>query len=315
MKMNEKKKESYAHVPLFRDPIYDGAADPTIIWNEQEKQWWVIYTNRRATAPGIGVSWVHGTSLGIASSSNGVNWKYRGIIEGLEVEQGHNTFWAPEIVFVDGMYHMYVSYIQGIPTDWPGVEREIRHYTSKNLWDWTYQSPLHLSSNFVIDAAVHQHPDGSYRLWYKDEAHDSHTYVAKSDDLYEWEVIGPVITGFPHEGANVFYWKSSYWLIVDSWKGQVVFRSSDCENWEKNSKILDEFGQREDDYDYGRHADVLVHNEEAYIFYFTHPGVHKQTTGDSSESKRSSIQVAKLELKNGIIKCNRDESLMMNLKK
>lgn len=25
--------------PLFRDPIFDGAADPTVIWNEQERQW------------------------------------------------------------------------------------------------------------------------------------------------------------------------------------------------------------------------------------------------------------------------------------
>ncbi|WP_235991695.1 hypothetical protein [Metabacillus schmidteae] len=52
--------------PLFRDPIFDGAADPTIIWNEEEKEWWMIYTNRRATVHCEGVAWVHGTDLGIA---------------------------------------------------------------------------------------------------------------------------------------------------------------------------------------------------------------------------------------------------------
>ncbi|MEZ4836778.1 MAG: DUF6713 family protein [Caldilineaceae bacterium] len=36
------------NAPLFRDPIYDGAADPTVIWNRQEQCWWLLYTNRRA---------------------------------------------------------------------------------------------------------------------------------------------------------------------------------------------------------------------------------------------------------------------------
>lgn len=34
--------------PLFRDPIHDGAADPMVIYNEQEKAWYMFYTNRRA---------------------------------------------------------------------------------------------------------------------------------------------------------------------------------------------------------------------------------------------------------------------------
>ncbi|MEY8745235.1 hypothetical protein AB9M62_38850 [Bacillales bacterium AN1005] len=38
--------------PLFRDPIYDGAADPVVVWNHVEQAWWMIYTNRRATAGG-----------------------------------------------------------------------------------------------------------------------------------------------------------------------------------------------------------------------------------------------------------------------
>ena len=38
--------------PLFHDPVFDGAADPTVIWNKKEKLWFMFYTNRRATAPG-----------------------------------------------------------------------------------------------------------------------------------------------------------------------------------------------------------------------------------------------------------------------
>ena len=34
--------------PVFADPVYDGAADPVIIWNKKKKAWWMFYTNRRA---------------------------------------------------------------------------------------------------------------------------------------------------------------------------------------------------------------------------------------------------------------------------
>ena len=39
-----------APAPLYCDPVHDGAADPTLIWNRDEKCWWMLYTNRRADA-------------------------------------------------------------------------------------------------------------------------------------------------------------------------------------------------------------------------------------------------------------------------
>jgi hypothetical protein len=58
---------SVASKPLYRDPVFDGAADPVVIWNPQTKTWWMFYTNRRANVPGLsGVAWVHGTKVGIA---------------------------------------------------------------------------------------------------------------------------------------------------------------------------------------------------------------------------------------------------------
>src|ERR1700755_2995738 len=69
-----------ANKPLFRDPVYDGAADPTLIWNPKVKKWWMFYTNRRANVPDLkGVTWVHGTPIGIAESADGgATWKYVG---------------------------------------------------------------------------------------------------------------------------------------------------------------------------------------------------------------------------------------------
>ena len=39
--------------PVFRDPVFDGAADPVVIWNRQEEKWFMFYTNRRANADSL----------------------------------------------------------------------------------------------------------------------------------------------------------------------------------------------------------------------------------------------------------------------
>ncbi|WJH34778.1 glycosyl hydrolase [Paenibacillus sp. CC-CFT747] len=258
--------------PLFRDPLFDGAADPVVVWNRAKQEWWMIYTNRRATAEGPGFAWVHGTDLGVASSRDGgAHWVYRGTLTGLDIEWGRNTFWAPEILWHEGIYHMYVSYIQGVPEEWAGHKRELLHYTSPDLLQWTFRSKLELSSDRVIDACVYPLPSGGFRMWYKDEANGSFTYGADSPDLYEWKVTGPVITGRPHEGPNVFELSGHYWMIVDEWRGQGVYRSDNLTDWERSGLILDKPGIREDDGTIGLHADVVGQGEEAFIFYFTHP--------------------------------------------
>ena len=138
-----------APAPLFRDPIFDGPTDPTIIYNRQEKNWWIVYTSRRANVPCHGVTWIHGTDLGAASSNDGgQTWLYRGTLNLEAVEPGRNTFWAPEILWAEGCYHMYVSYITGVPTSW-NFGRKILHYTSDNLWDWKFRGEATLGSERV----------------------------------------------------------------------------------------------------------------------------------------------------------------------
>jgi hypothetical protein len=296
--------------PLFRDPIYDGAADPVVIWNRQTQEWWMVYTNRRATVEGPGYAWVHGTDLGIAvSSDQGRSWLYRGTIENLDFEWGRNTFWAPEIIWHEDRYHMYVSYIRGVPDHWAGHSRHIHHYTSPDLLDWTHIGRLELSSDKVIDACVYPLPDGRFRMWYKDEANHSYTYAADSNDLYDWKVTGPVITHQAHEGPNVFQLQDTYWMIIDEWRGQGVFRSDDAEHWERTGIILDQPGSRPDDGTIGLHADVVVQGEKAYIFYFTHPDRESHTADTVTYAeRRTSIQAAILRAEDGTLKCDRDEA-------
>jgi len=35
--------------PVFRDPVYDGAADVSIVYDRGARLWKMFYTNRRAT--------------------------------------------------------------------------------------------------------------------------------------------------------------------------------------------------------------------------------------------------------------------------
>lgn len=302
-----------APAPLFRDPIHDGAADPTVIWNRQTREWWMVYTNRRADSNLPGVSWVHGTELGVASSADGGRtWTYRGTLGGLEFEWGTNTFWAPEILWHAGTYHMYVSYLRGMPDTWSG-SAQILHYTSLNLQDWHLQGPLALDSDRVIDACVYPLPTGGYRMWFKDEEHGSHTYAADSDDLYDWHPIGPAVTHRPHEGPNVFELGGWYWMLVDEWRGQGVLRSADLQHWEHRGLILDAPGTRPDDGTIGLHADVIVREDTGYVFYFTHPDRTAAGDDGSYPSRRSSIQVALIRVTDGELRCDRDEPVTVSL--
>ncbi len=314
--LQDEQKDAPARAPLYRDPIYDGASDPVVIWHRQEKCWWMLYTQRRANVDTPGVAWVHGCDIGVARSFDaGWTWRYLGALPGLEFERGRNTFWAPEILWHDGVYHMYCSYVPGVPVDWSGPRR-IVHYTSRDLWKWECHGPLQLSSERVIDACVERMRSGKWRMWYKDEAHSSHTYVSESADLRNWTTIGPVITGKGHEGPNVFRWQGSWWMVTDHWDGMGVFRSKDAEHWERQTgNILKEPGTRNEDGVKGGHGDVLVQGDDAWIFYFTHP---QRTPGwetaprtakgvEPYATRRTSIQVAKLDLRGQELICRRDE--------
>lgn len=245
--------------PLFRDPVYDGAADPNLIWNDQTKEWWLFYTQRRANVSTQGTGWCYGSDIGIGiSSDEGKTWRYFGIAEGLHREPGHNTFWAPAVRKLGDTYHMFVTYVRGVQFDWRG-DGIIAHYTSKNLWDWKFVQYVPVETN-VIDATVHELPDGRYGLWY---TYKGDTWMATSKNLKKWELVGkPIITGINHEAPIVFQMGGSYWMITDprgDYNGLAVYKSQDCMNWERKS-----------DLHLGGHADVVVCGDKAYIVYFRH---------------------------------------------
>lgn len=299
-----------APAPLYRDPVTDGAADPVVIWNREEKSWWMLYTQRRANQETADVAYCYGNPIGIASSKDhGQTWVYRGTLK-LDFGKGQNTFWAPDVIFHKGTYHLFVVYIEGVRIHWGG-QAQILHYTSKNLWDWKYRGKLNLTPD-CIDPTLLQTPDGTWHIWYKNNR--SQTMTATSKDLLKWhEKPQPALTGHEHEGAKAFRFAGFYWILTDEWQGMRVHRSTDLENWETQGLILDTPTDRPDDHPSGAHGDVLVEGDKAFVFYFTHPGRSKHNDSPNGPDdivpftlRRSSIQVGELVFKDGTLICNRD---------
>ncbi len=306
--------------PLFRDPVFDGAADPVVIWNGARQRWWMFYTNRRANVPGVpAVEWVHGSRIGIAESAdNGATWQYVGTAEielPPELAGTAPTHWAPDIVRApDGTYHMFLTVVPGVFADWRHPRR-IVHLTSTDLRHWRDPRALALASDKVIDAAVAALPEGGWRMWYNNEADGKSVWYADSADLADWRPGGKAIGDQAGEGPKVFRWRDSWWMITDVWKGLAVYRSQDALDWRRQAgTLLQAPGQGPDDGVIGGHADVVVSGGRAFLFYFTHPdrtpGLEKR---DGPEQRRSSIQVVELTENAGVLSAERDAPTRINL--
>lgn len=287
--------------PLFRDPVYDGAADPTILWNSHDRKWYMLYTVRRANVPGLnGVAWVHGTPLGIATSADGgATWQYLGTARiSFPAAVADGTYWAPAVVEHEGLYHMYVTYVPGTFADGWNHPRDILHLTSRDLVHWNYRSTLPLEHHKDIDAGVLHLPDGAWRLWYKDEADGSSCHFADSPDLDHWTDRGRS-AGLSDRGGEAplpFHWKGHYWLLRDITSrpnGLALYRSEDALAWTRVGTLLQQPGTGPDDRAVGHHPEVIVSNDRAYLFYFTHPDGNGSSAVEGN-ARRSSIQVTEL---------------------
>lgn len=306
--------------PLYRDPVYDGAADPVVVWNAPAKVWMMFYTQRRARLNLPGVEWGHGTEIGVAESRDeGMTWVYKGRI-GLEHPSPEGSYWAPDCIRDDaGMYHLFVSYVPGAAAthrDYGG-ERHILHYSSADLAKWKFEQRVPVSSDYCIDPTLCRRADGEWWMWFKDEKNQSETRVVASRDLHEWKAVAaPGVSKLYGEGPKVFKYGDHYWMLKDPNRGLDVYRSDDLENWTYQGKILEKPGWRNDDASVGKHADVVVCGDRAYIIYLVEPGMMIVPPKDGIQplpGRRSAIQAAELELKDGKLTCDRNKLFRIRL--
>lgn len=303
--------------PLYRDPPYDGAADPVLVFNPARGTWWMLYTQRRAKLDLPDVEWCHQTKIGVAESADGgATWTYLGPLALPSGDEPH-SLWAPDVVRTnDGVFHCFVTVVPGVHTDWGG-QRFIDHFTSRDLAAWTRVGRLPLSSDRCIDPSLFPKPGGGWRLWYKDEGHNSDTLAVDSDDLVHWKPADdPSVSKLYGEGPKVFELGGFRWLIKDPNSGLDVYRSHDLAEWTYQGKILEKPGSRLDDGTIGKHADVVVEGDRALIVYFTHPYGQDFPMRDGVlpyPARRSSIQAAELRVVDGKLVCDRDAPVALGL--
>jgi hypothetical protein len=244
--------------PLYRDPVYDNPTDPVFTYNEESKRWFMYYTQRR----GGSIAQIHGSKIGIAASEDGgATWRYIGtadIIYGQDTHPDDYTYWAPEVIWVTNIYHMFLAYVPGIFNDW-NHPREIVHLTSKDGIKWDTVGLLDLESHKVIDPCVIQLPNGDWRMFYKDEARVHIVCYADSPDLYHWKTKGSAVTDRNGEGEKCIHWQGKYWLLADTDRpeGQAVWSSDDCTHWTPQDSTF-----------YGSHGDIVISGDRAWWFYF-----------------------------------------------
>jgi GH43 family beta-xylosidase len=310
--------------PLFRDPVFDGAADPVVVYSGAYGRWYMYYTNRRASLKDSkGVQWVHGTRIGMAESLDaGVTWKYIGEADiklppkfgALDSIHGGPTHWAPDVVRDDmGIFHMFLTVVPGVFDDW-NHPRTIVHLTSKDARHWGDARPVKLATDRAIDAGVIRLPQGGWRMFYNHEPDQKSIWYADSPDLESWTDRGKLIGDQGGEGPKPFRWRGHWWLITDVWKGLAVYRSDDGEKWTRQgSNLLAAPGKGTDDQAMGQHGDVVVSGDRAWLFYFTHPE-RKGQTADTYATRRSSLQVVELREQGGVLSADRDVPTRVSLR-
>jgi hypothetical protein len=280
----------------FEDPLFDGAADPTLVYNRGTKEWWIFYTQRRASVDDEpDFHWVFGSEIGIAKSADGGStWEYAGTAKGLSLSDDRDTFWAPEVIYNNGVYHMYLSYVRGRPGT--AVQSSIEHYTSCDLINWKHESKLPAPYTSIIDPCVFRLEDGKYAMWFKNQNRRSVTSVFYSDDLYNWsfgrEDIG---IGGRKEAPNVFYWNGQYNMILDFDKRLTLFTSKDGYNWSDEPTDIG-----------GQHGDVVNQNGKAILVYFAE-------NYNSTQGNKTALYINELLIKeNGTVWC--DHTAHFNVK-
>jgi len=304
-----------APVPLWRDPVHDGAADASTVRDPSTREWVMFYTNRRADLPLTDekdVSWVHGTAIGIARSKDGVRWRYGGTAAIPQACTGE-TLWAPEVQRIGERWHMWLTVVPGVFKNW-NAPRYIVHLTSRDLKRWECGERLDLGSDRVIDASVAVLGPNRYRLWFNDERAGKAIKFADSTDLKHWTVKGTV-TDTPGEGPKTFRWRGRWWLISDAWKGLLVQQSPDATNWTRQpGYLLAEAGRRPTDRAKGQHPDIVVVGDRAWILYFVHQSGEEKAAADPRWHRRTVLQIAELREVNGVLSVDRETPVVRPLR-
>ena len=311
-------------VPLYSDPEFKGAADPEVIWNAHEQEWWFFYTARRAVCEKCPLP---ALAIGVAASKDWLKWEHKGYIkvDGIGgTVNGPDILWAPGITKDGDTYHMFLTFKKGNGRGgrWGVPESLLLHLKAPAddlLNGWQTHGILNIPFT-SIDATIARH-NGVWNIFHRDITPGQkgvNTYRITITDLNsqckDWNYLGAAkgdinnkaLQGYNYQEAQfVFYWKGYYWMLTDPHNPDIpVYRSTDMESWKYMGAILNEEGEAETQKDQVRHPGVVVVDNRAFIFYFCQP--YKKIE-DHPENQHCYIQISELEFKDGNLFFDRDK--------
>lgn len=318
--------QSTCPIPLYTDPTYKGAADPEIVWNIYEKEWWIFYTSRRAVCEGAPLP---ALAIGVATSKDWITWTHKGYIkvDGIGgTADGPDILWAPGIVHDGTTYHMFLTYKKGNGRGgrWGIPESLLLHLTAPAndlLNGWQSQGIVHVPFT-SIDATIVK-KGKTWNLFHRDITPNQpgvNTYRVTTDDLYakhdKWNYPGAAkgdinskaVHGYNYQEAQFsFFWKGYYWLLTDpSEPGVPVYRSNDLESWKQMGVILTDDGKHDAQKGQVRHPGVAIVEDRAFIFYFCQP--YRDIKGHPAP-ETCYLQISELKFENGTLTCDRNATV------
>lgn len=282
------KSEKEIPAPIFADFHYCGSCDPEIVWNPVQKEWMIFYTGRR---PMLGQSSACGTPIGVCTSKDMVNWRFKGYCafdgEGGKPDSEH-TFWAPGIIIEGDEAHMFVTYKEDTTPPW-GTGGCIVHYVApvSNMLSGWKRIGVVVNEDRCLDASLIKLPSGIFRMYYvggTDHSKGKRKMIryAESKDLNSWEMKGDVkgdvnnynvhSLGY-QEAVYVFMYKERFYMLTDPHEGLATYSSEDGIAWKYHGQIMKaDTSDRTLDWSQARHPSVWVDKDKnAFIFYHVEP--------------------------------------------
>ena len=313
-------------VPLYTDPNFRGAADPEVVWNEHEQEWWMFYTSRRAVCENAPLP---ALAIGVAVSKDWIEWKHKGYIkiDGVGGEPaGGDVLWAPGIVKDGSMYHMFLTFKKGNGrgSRWGIPESLLLHLKAPVddlLNGWQTYKIMHVPFS-SIDATLVKH-NGVWNLFHRDIVKGQrgvNTFRVTTDDLDkpadEWNYLGAAkgdvnniqVTGYSYQEAPyAFFWKGHYWLMTDHTSdGFPLYRSDDLESWQFMGELMKGNGTHKLQQGPVRHPGVVIVDDRAFVFYFCQPFLNKQKQGDQT----CYVHITELFFKDGTLVADRNKKVI-----
>ncbi|MCG8698385.1 MAG: hypothetical protein MI922_10060, partial [Bacteroidales bacterium] len=310
-------------VPLYSDPVYKGAADPEVVWNEHEQEWWIFYTARRSVCEKCPLP---ALAIGVAASKDWLEWRHVGYIKVDDIggtSDGPDILWAPGIIRDGDTYHMFLTFKKGDGDGkrWGMPESLLLHLKAPKedlLNGWQSKGIVNVPFSSIDATLVKK--DSTWNLFHRDIIKGQksvNTFRATTNDLNkqhnEWNYLGAAngdindksVNGYNYQEAQfAFYWKGFFWMMTDPSNPDIpVYKSKDLEYWTLNNVILNKDGKAEHQKGQVRHPGVVVLGDRAFIFYFNQP--YKEDK-NHPEKEHCFVNISELKYENGKITCDRN---------